>query len=128
MIFDLRFMLLDLPVMNRLQCFTLVIFLLVLSLHVSAQDTYRLHYFFVDKDTTFTADNTRLETSFNSIDNCRAYLGKAIADLRAKGYINASLDSTVFENTSAAAWIYLGEQYRWTGIIPTAPIKPCWMV
>jgi outer membrane protein assembly factor BamA len=116
MIFDLRFMLLDLPVMNRLQCFTVVIFLLVLSLHVSAQDTYRLHYFFAGKDTTFTADNVRLETSFNSIDNCRAYLSKAITELRARGYINASLDSTVFENASAAAWIYLGDQYRWTGL------------
>lgn len=106
-------MLLVLFMMSRLRCFTGLLFLLMLALQGSAQQKYRLKYFFIDKDTAFTADNIRLDTTFEGIENCRTYLDKAIPDLRTKGYIAASLDSTVFQNNAAEAWIYLGEQYRW---------------
>jgi len=113
MIFDLRFMPLVLFTMSRLRCFTGLFFLLMLSLTGGAQQKYMLSYFFIDKDTAFTADILRLENSFDGIENCRAYLDKAIPELRIKGYIAASLDSSVFKKNTAEAWIYLGQQYRW---------------
>lgn len=113
MIFDFRIMLLDLLVMNRLRCFSGMLVFLVLSLHTSAQDKYKLHYFFTDKDTTFNAETAGLQTEFANQLICRSYLDKATGILKTKGYINVSLDSMQFDTSAAQVWIYVGEQYQW---------------
>ena len=98
--------------MSRLLCVT-GFFLLVLSLHGSAQQTYKLRYFFVDKDTSFLPQNFGLEDMFSNQLACREYLSKTSEQLQLKGYISASVDSTVIDSMFASAWIFLGEQYRW---------------
>jgi outer membrane protein assembly factor BamA len=106
-------MLLVLPVMNRLRCFTGLVFLLVLSLYAGAQDKYRLHYTFVDKDTSFRPETLDLQTTFASREHCRQYIDQAIGSLQAKGYVTASADSTVFDSATARIWIYIGNTYQW---------------
>lgn len=88
-------------------------FLLLLSLYGSAQQTYRLNYFFVDKDTAFSLQTLGLQQAFSGEQACKEYLGKIPAQLQLKGYISASVDSSAFDTAAAAAWIFLGEQYRW---------------
>ncbi|MFT3749245.1 MAG: hypothetical protein QM768_13050 [Agriterribacter sp.] len=99
--------------MSRLRCVSGLFFLLMLSLHGSAQQTYRLRYFFVDKDTTFSPHTLSLQDVFSNQLVCKAYIDKIVPALQLKGYAGASVDSLVFDSTSAAAWLYLGEAYRW---------------
>ncbi|HRP55292.1 hypothetical protein [Agriterribacter sp.] len=106
-------MLLVLPVMNRLRCFTGLVFLLVLSLYAGAQDKYRLHYAFVDKDTSFRPETLDLQTTFTSLEHCRRYVDQIVGSLQAKGYITASADSIVFDSSTARIWIYIGNTYQW---------------
>jgi outer membrane protein assembly factor BamA len=113
MIFDFRIMLLDLLVMNRLRCFSGILIFLVLSFYAGAQDKYRLHYFFIDKDTAFTADMVGLQTDFTNELNCKIYLDKVNGIFKSKGYINVSVDSTAFDSSAAQVWVYVGEQYQW---------------
>ncbi|HTN05313.1 POTRA domain-containing protein [Agriterribacter sp.] len=107
-------MLLVLLVMNRLRCFTCLVFFVVLSLYAGAQDKYRLHYIFTDKDTSFRPETLGLRTTFTDQANCIQYINQAISSLQAKGYITASADSTVFDSTEARIWIYAGSVYQWT--------------
>ncbi len=113
MIFDFRFMLLVLLVMNRLRCFTGIVFLVVLSLYAGAQDRYRLHYVFAGKDTSFRPETLGLQTTFANQAQCRQYIDQAISSLQLKGYITASADSIVFDSTAARVWIYAGNVYQW---------------
>lgn len=113
MIFDFRFMLLVLLMMNWMRRFIGSVLLLVLSLYAGAQDTYRLHYTFVDKDTSLKGETLGLQTAFANQANCRQYIGQAINKLHAKGYITASADSAVFDSASAQVWLYIGRAYRW---------------
>lgn len=113
MIFDFRFMLLVLLVMNRLRCFTGIVFLVVLWLNAGAQNKYRLHYIFTGKDTSFRPETLALKTAFANQEDCRQYINQAISSLQLKGYITASADSMVFDSTLAQVWIYTGTAYQW---------------
>lgn len=106
-------MLLVLRVMNRLRCFTGLVFFLVLWFNAGAQDSYRLHYTFNDKDTSFRPEMLDLRSTFASREDCRQYTDQVISSLQAKGYIAASADSSVFDSATARIWIYIGSQYRW---------------
>lgn len=99
--------------MSRLRCVTGLFFLLMLSFWGNAQQTYRLRYFFVDKDTSFLPQNIGLQDVFSNQTICREYVYKTPEQLQLKGYISASVDSLAFDSSSASIWIYLGEQYRW---------------
>ncbi|MFT3702954.1 MAG: BamA/TamA family outer membrane protein [Agriterribacter sp.] len=104
---------LDLLLMNRPRCFSGICIFLLLSLYAGAQDKYRLHYFFVDKDTTFHPETVKLQTSFTNQSGCKQYLDKISTVLKADGYINASLDSIAFDSVAAKVWMYVGEKYQW---------------
>lgn len=106
-------MLLVLLVMNRLRCFTGLVFFLVLSLYAGAQDKYRLHYIFIDKDTSFRPETLDLQTTFANQEHCRQYIDQVIGSLQAKGYITASADSTAFDSATAKVWMYIGSTYQW---------------
>lgn len=99
--------------MNRLRCFTGLVFSLVLWFNAGAQDSYRLHYTFIDKDTSFRPETLDLQSKFASPEHCRQYTDRVIGSLQAKGYIAASADSLVFDSATARIWIYIGSQYRW---------------
>ncbi len=106
-------MLLVLLVMNRLRCLTGMMFLMVLSLYAGAQDNYRLHYIFIDKDTGFLPESIGLQSLFTGREACRKYVGQLVSSLHDQGYITASSDSVVFDSASARLWIYMGNRYRW---------------
>lgn len=116
MIFDFRFMLLVLLVMNRLRCFTGIVFLLVLTLYADAQNNYRLHYFFSDKDTSFRPESLGLQTFFTDQPACRQYIGEAVRELHKRGFIAASADSMIFDSTEGRIWMFVGVAYRWVGL------------
>lgn len=116
MIFEFRFMLLVLPVMNRLRCLSWLVLLGMLSLTAGAQDTYRLHYIFTGKDTSFHPETAEWPTSFADQASCRKYIDQTILSLRNQGYITASADSVRYDSTYARVWIYKGERYRWTAL------------
>lgn len=115
MIFDLRFMLLDLFTMSRLRCFTGVLFCLLLSVLAEAQQKYRLQYIVVDKDTAFLPQTLGLQTEFGDQQACRQYIGEIPKYLQTKGYISASVDSVHYDSLLANAWLYVGQHYRWEG-------------
>ena len=109
-------MLLVLLVMSRLRCITGMMLLMVLSLYAGAQDNYKLHYIFVDKDTGFLPESIDLQSLFTGQEACREYVGQLVSSLHDRGYVTASADSVVFDSASARVWIYAGNLYRWKGL------------
>jgi len=88
-------------------------FLLSPAANSSAQDNYPLLVRCVDKEPAFLENNIGLQTGFSSRGDCIEYVNKLASDLHAKGYLNASIDSVVFDSTSARMVLYLGEAYKW---------------
>jgi outer membrane protein assembly factor BamA len=87
--------------------------LLLLQIRVLAQNTYELNIRAVDKDSAYLIDTVRLQKSFASRAACVEYINKLPTFLQSKGYITASIDSLVYDSSSANAVIFLGEAYRW---------------
>lgn len=115
MIFDLRFMLLDLFTMSWLRCFTGVLFCLMLSGLAKAQQKYRLQYIVAGKDTAFLPQSLGLQSEFGNQQACRQYVEEIPKYLQPKGYITASVDSVHYDSLSANAWLYIGQLYKWEG-------------
>ena len=81
--------------------------MLMLSLTASAQ--YPLRYQPVDRDSLFIADTLKLQTAFQSMQNCMSYVKKLPTLLQKKGYPNASVDSTRYDSTAAVCMLYVGD-------------------
>jgi outer membrane protein assembly factor BamA len=84
-----------------------------LTVYSTAQNIYPLFIRSVDKDSAFLLNNAGLQTSFISRSECIAYVNKLPAALQSKGYVTASVDSILFDTTSAKMVLYLGNAYRW---------------
>src|SRR5688572_11811279 len=67
----------------------------------------------VDKDTAFLENNLHLQTRFVSRLACMDYVNKLPSALQAKGYVTASIDSVVFDSSSAKLVLFVGEAYTW---------------
>ena len=83
------------------------------SLCICAQEKYELHYEFIDKDSSFKPESLGLQNSFVNKQTCNEYIVTIPATLRSRGYIAASVDSTVFDSASARTWVYVGTAYKW---------------
>lgn len=116
MIFEFRFMLLVLPIMNRLRCFSWLFLFVVLSLYAAAQETYSLKYTFVDKDTSFQPETAGLQSLFVNQVSCQQYINQLVFSLGNQGYITASADSVIYDSVSAHLWLYMGNNYRWNNL------------
>jgi outer membrane protein assembly factor BamA len=84
-----------------------------LTVYSAAQNIYPLLIRSVDKDSSFLLNNAGLQTSFTSRAECIAYVNKLPAALQSKGFVTASVDSILFDTTSAKMVLYLGNAYRW---------------
>lgn len=88
-------------------------FFLFSAVYMSAQDNYLLHIRPVDKEPAFLESNLGLRTAFSSRAECIEYINKLPSELHSKGYLNASIDSVVFDSTYARMVLYIGEVYKW---------------
>ncbi len=95
----------------------LLFFVIILSQNnLSGQSAYFLNARCVDKTPEFLKNEAGLQTEFSSRSTCIDYVNKLPSLLQAKGFVTASLDSILFDTTSAKLVIYLGQQYKWAHI------------
>ncbi|HXB42653.1 MAG TPA: POTRA domain-containing protein, partial [Puia sp.] len=77
---------------------------------------YQLKVIPVDKDSLFLSKTIPLHATFKDKSTCLAYIDGIPALLRAKGYINASLDSIYADSLHAFVALYAGETFKWSRI------------
>ena len=82
----------------------------------SAQKTYGLQLRATDRDSAFLTDVLAVPSTFADRYACSNYINKLAIDLRAKGYVTASLDSVHYDSTSATAVIFIGDSYKWASV------------
>jgi len=82
----------------------------------SAQKTYGLRLYAIDRDSVFLTEELAVPSTFSDRYACSNYINKLALDLRAKGYVTASLDSVHYDSTFATAVIFIGDTYKWATI------------
>src|ERR1044071_1310683 len=87
--------------------------LLLLQLQMAAQFQYKLHITPADKDSSFIINDLGVKNSFNTRLDCIAYVNELPSFLRAKGFINASVDTVAYDSISARITLYVGDRYQW---------------
>ncbi|MGC4035730.1 MAG: BamA/TamA family outer membrane protein [Chitinophagaceae bacterium] len=95
---------------------SVLLLVLLTANHASSQHTYGLKMRAADRDSAFLTEVLGVPTEFSNRYNCSDYINKLPIDLRAKGYVNASLDSVRYDSTYATAVIYVGDVYKWAQI------------
>ncbi len=83
-----------------------------IPLFTNAQNNYLLQINYVDSNISNARDNAAIQTQFNSKAECDGYIVKLIANLQAKGFIAASLDSIYHTQNQGVIQIFLGQQYQ----------------
>ncbi len=88
--------------------------LMCIALYTSlyAQNNYKLVIHSIDKDSLFIAGKLGVKTSFLNELECNRYVTKLPADLQAKGYISASVDSVITTGNHTVIYLFAGEQYK----------------
>jgi len=72
-----------------------------------------LKIFPTDTDTTFLQENTNYETVFRDTFSVYNQLSDLRMQLNGKGYLEASTDSLLWQDSTAIAHFHLGKQYEW---------------
>ncbi len=103
---------------QRLKNIALLLFgcmqLMQLSAQTSGnQNNYPLVIRYTDKDSSFTLQGVKIQTSFNSQPQAIAYVAKLPTLLAANGYPVASIDSMYSTDTAMYLQVYLGTKYNW---------------
>ena len=75
-----------------------------------------INYMLAGKDTSYKLEQLGLTTSFDGKEFAFVYLSALPGTLLGKGFPAASVDSVVYDSTSANVELYLGEQYKWVQI------------
>ena len=109
--------------MTKLRLQIWVILFLLINLSSEAQNEYSLHIRTVDRDSAFAVADLGLRTTFNSRSECAAYINKIPANLQAKGFVTASLDSITYDSAFAHVVIFIGSKYEWAQL-ETNQIEP----
>ncbi len=78
----------------------------------NAQNNYLLQVNYVDSNFNNARENAAIQILFNSKTECDQYIVKLLSNLRAKGFIAASLDSISHIENHGFIQIYLGQQYK----------------
>jgi outer membrane protein assembly factor BamA len=81
-----------------------------------ARPDYFLYIRCTDKDPAFMAANLAIPAAFRSREECTRYIGQLPAYLQAKGYINASVDSVLYDTAFARVVLYIGDRYQWAAV------------
>ena len=74
---------------------------------------YQLKITVVDKDSLFLQKNTDFKLSFKSQSDCLEYINGLPILLKAKGFINVSIDSVYTDSVRAIVQLYVGDNYKW---------------
>ena len=76
----------------------------------------RLIIYFAGKDTSYKLQQLGLTTSFEGKAFAFIYVNSLPATLLGKGFPASSVDSVLYDSTSANVNLYLGEQFKWVQI------------
>ncbi len=86
------------------------------SIKTFCQKKYTIQYLQVGKDSSIKIEKLGLKSIFDDEEAAATYLGSINNILLGKGFPAASVDSVKFDSSSAAAQLYLGEQFKWAEI------------
>lgn len=78
---------------------------------------YQLSIYFVDKDSSFSPQQLKLQTIFSDVIKCRAYINSIPSLLGSKGYPAASVDSIWETKDTTGMKLFLGKQYHWIKLV-----------
>ena len=78
---------------------------------------YRLSINFVDKDSSFTPQELKLQTSFSDAIACMLYINSLPSLLSSRGYPAASVDSIWETTDTTGIKLFLGKQYQWIKLV-----------
>lgn len=81
-----------------------------------AQEKYRLQVIQADPDSSRTDRQVSFPAEFQNRDECARYLNDLPLQLRAQGFVTASLDSVFMDSLQARVHLFLGEKYAWAKI------------
>ena len=84
--------------------------------NIFCQKKYILNYVLSGKDTLYKPQQLGLKTSFDGKEFSDVYINSIPATLLSKGFPAASVDSVIYDSTSANVNLYLGERYKWVQI------------
>jgi len=90
--------------------------MILLQCCFSGYAQYRLNVLTIDKDSSFLAKTISVQTSFKNKSACIEYIYALPALLKAKGFINVSMDSVFTDSVNAFVKIYAGESFKWAHI------------
>jgi len=90
-----------------------IIIIVYLFISITATAQYQLRIQYVDKDSAFDALSLKLQAGFTDRMACNIYINQLPAQLNAKGYAAASIDSVSFDSTFAIIQLYVGKQQHW---------------
>jgi len=90
--------------------------MILLQCCFSGYAQYRLNVLTIDKDSSFLAKTISVQTSFKNKSACIEYIYALPALLKAKGFINVSMDSVFTDSVKAFVKIYAGESFKWAHI------------
>jgi outer membrane protein assembly factor BamA len=104
-----------------LKYFSRVVFLIPIAVfsftsNIYCQKKYTLYYVPAGKDTSYNLQQLGLTTSFDAKEFAVVYVSALPGTLLGKGFPAASVDSVLYDSTSAKVNLYLGEQYKWVQI------------
>ena len=83
---------------------------------------YRLHIHSIDHDSALLKPLS-IQKLFAGKEACSVYVSRLPELFRKKGFAAASVDTVVYDSTSATAMVYLGQQYK-IGSINTDSVDP----
>jgi outer membrane protein assembly factor BamA len=90
-----------------------IIIIVCLLISITAHAQYQLRIQYVDKDSAFDRVSLDLQTSFTDRMACTIYINKLPAQLNAKGYAAASIDSVSLDSTFATIQLFVGNKQHW---------------
>ena len=85
----------------------------VLTVTAEAQLPYTVHYVAADAGIL----SERPDSLFASQAAAMAFVANLPVVLQSKGFVTASVDTSVFDSASAIVHLYLGRQYKWARIL-----------
>lgn len=94
-----------------------------LFFYTPAAAQYQLKINYVDKDTSFNPQLSKLTTNFPNSLACAEYINKLPKLLNAQGYPLASVDTVQYEPTFATIQLYLGKNFQAIYLITNATDK-----
>ncbi|MEO6290012.1 MAG: hypothetical protein ABIO76_08835 [Ginsengibacter sp.] len=75
-----------------------------------------VQYLIAGKDTSYKIQKPELKRIFDERESAATYIDSLPRVLLSRGFPAASVDSVMFDSTFAVAWLYVGEQFKWTEI------------